>query len=161
MAPFIALVGSFLLFRALGALGVSTFRSWSRSLRWALAAMFLLTASAHFGGRRPDLVRMVPPLFPAPEILVTVTGIAEIAGAVGLLVPRVAPWAAAGLGLLLVAVFPANVHAAREGLSIGGAPGTPLFPRALLQIVFLLATIGAAFGRDSRDRRRASRVEGA
>jgi uncharacterized membrane protein len=90
-----------------------------------------------------------------------VTGIAEIAGAVGLLVPRVARWAAAGLGLLLVAVFPANVHAAREGLSIGGAPVTTLFPRALLQIVFLLATIGAAFGRDRRDRRRASRVEGA
>jgi uncharacterized membrane protein len=146
MAPLIALVGSFLLFRALGALGVPSFRSWITSLRWALAVVFLLTASAHFGSRRADLVEMVPPIFPAPELLVTLTGIAEVLGAVGLVVRRFAPWAAAGLALLLVAIFPANVHAAREGLSIGGSAVTPLAPRALLQVVFLAAVLVAGFG---------------
>lgn len=57
--------------------------------------MFLVTASAHWGVRSPDLVRMVPLTFPDAELLVTITGVAEIAGAVGLLVPRLAPWAAA------------------------------------------------------------------
>ena len=146
MTPFVVLVGAFLLFRALGATVIPSLRSSTASLRWALAAMFLLTASAHFGARRADLVRMVPPLFPHPDLLVTLTGVAEILGAVGLLLPRVAPWAAGGLALLLVAIFPANVHAAREGLSIGGTAVTPLAPRAALQIVFLLAVLAAGFG---------------
>ncbi len=146
MVPFIVLAGSFLLFRALGALAIPLFRSWVTSLRWALAVMFLLTASAHFGARRPDLVRMVPPSFPDPELLVTLTGVAEILGAAGLLLPRIAPWAATGLALLLVAMFPANVHAARAGLTIGQAPVTPLIPRAILQVVFLAAVLAAGFG---------------
>lgn len=146
MTPFIVLVGSLLLFRALGALVTPFFRSWVTSLRWALAVMFLLTASAHFGARRPDLVRMVPRSFPAPELIVTLTGVAEILGAAGLLFPRLAPWAASGLALLLVAMFPANVHAARAGLSIGDAPVTPLVPRAVLQVMFLAAALVAGFG---------------
>lgn len=146
MVPFIVLVGSFLLLQALGALRVLPLRSWITSLRWALAAMFLVTASAHFGARRPDLVRMVPPSFPEPELLVTLTGVAELLGAAGLLFPRLAPWAAGGLALLLVAMFPANVHAARAGLTIGGAAVTPLAPRAVLQVVFLAAVLAAGFG---------------
>ena len=146
MTPFIVLTGSFLLFLALGAFAFPSFRSWGTSLRWALAVMFLLTASAHFGDRRPDLVRMVPPSFPAPELIVTLTGVAELLGAVGLLLPRVAPWAASGLALLLVAMFPANVHAARAGLTIGGVPVTPLVPRIILQVVFVAAALAAGFG---------------
>jgi len=69
MTPFIVLVGSFLLFRALGAVGVAPLASLVVSLRCGLAVMFLLTASAHFGTRRGDLVRMVPPLFPRPALL--------------------------------------------------------------------------------------------
>ncbi len=146
MVPLIVLAASFLLFRALGALNLPFFRSSNTSLRWSLAVMFLVTASAHFGARRPDLVRMVPPSFPEPELIVTLTGGAEILGAAGLLLPRVAPWAATGLALLLVAMFPANVHAARAGLTIGDAPVTPLVPRAVLQLVFLAAVLVAGFG---------------
>lgn len=143
MIPFIVLVVSFLLFRILGAAVLPWFASWTISLRWALALMFLLTASAHFGRRRSDLVQMVPPWIPNPALLVTLTGLAEIAGAAGLLVPRVAPWAAGGLALLLVAVFPANVHAARARLAIGGRPVTPLASRTVLQILFLAAVLAA------------------
>ena len=58
----------------------------------------------------------------------TFTGIAELAGAVGLLVPRLAPRAAGGLAILLLAMFPASVHAAREGLQIDGTPVEALLP---------------------------------
>src|SRR5262245_2674855 len=80
---------------------------WWTALRIALAAMFLLTASAHWGKRRADLIRMVPAAFSRPDLLVTITGICEIAGAIGLLIPGLAPIAAIGLALLLIAMFPA------------------------------------------------------
>jgi uncharacterized membrane protein len=112
--------------------------------------MFVLTASAHFGSRRPDLVRMVPPALGDPELLVTLTGIAELAGAAALLVPRTSRLAAVALALLLVALFPANMRAAREGLTIGGAPATPLVPRAFMQVVFIGAILAAGFGRAVR-----------
>jgi uncharacterized membrane protein len=155
MTPFIVLVSLFVVFLGLHRLRFALLPDWRVCLRWALAGMFLLTASAHWGGRRVDLVAMVPDALPNPELLVTISGIAEIAGAIGLLVPRVAPFAAAGLALLLLAVFPANVHAARESLAIGGEPVTPLVPRAILQLVFLAAVLVAGFHRPRRDRPRA------
>ncbi|WP_437948076.1 DoxX family protein [Sorangium sp. So ce296] len=146
MAPLLVLSISFALLLILGRLGVRHLASWVTCLRYALAAMFLLTASAHWGSRRAELVAMVPPALPYPELLVTVTGVLEIAGAAALLVPRLAPWAAAGLTILLVAMFPANVHAARAGLTLGGSPVTPLVPRTLIQIVFLATTVAVAMG---------------
>jgi len=86
---------------------------WLTVLRMGLAGMFFLTASAHWGRRRADLVRMVPKNFPHSQFLVTLTGICEIMGAIGLLSPPFARWAAIGLTLLLIGVFPANVSAAR------------------------------------------------
>src|SRR5262245_54368494 len=65
---------------------------------------------------------MVPPSLPHPGALVTVTGIAELAGAVGLLGPAVSRWAALGLAVLLVAMFPANIHAARGRVTLRGRP---------------------------------------
>jgi uncharacterized membrane protein len=103
--------------------------------------MFLLTASAHWGKRRSDLIRMIPPSFPRPDLLVTMTGVLEVLGAIGLIVPKIAPYAALGLALMLLAVFPANIHAARQRLTIAGRPVEALIPRTLLQIVFLMATI--------------------
>lgn len=114
---------------------------WWTALRFALAGMFLLTASAHWGKKRPDLVGMVPPQFRRPELLVTLTGIAELAGAVGLMVRQTAPWAALGLALLLLAMFPANVYAARQRRTIGGKPVTPLAARTVIQLVFVAATL--------------------
>jgi len=69
--------------------------------------------------------------------LVTLTGLFELIGAVGLLLPWAAPAAAYGLMLLLVAMFPANVHAARAGLQIGGRRASPLGWRLPLQIVWI------------------------
>ncbi|WP_437820313.1 DoxX family protein [Sorangium sp. So ce1078] len=152
MAPLLVLSISFALLFLLGRLGVKHLASWLTCLRYALAAMFLLTASAHWGSRRAELVAMVPPALPYPELLVTATGVLEIAGAAALLVPRLAPWAAAGLTILLVAMFPANVHAARAGLTLGGSPVTPLVPRTLMQVVFLAATVAVTINARGRNR---------
>src|SRR5580658_7523741 len=119
MLPFFVLVISTLLLRALGAAGVHPLESWTTCLRGGLALMFLFTASAHWGKRRGDLIAMVPRVFPRPDLMVSATGVCEILGGLGLLIAAVAPVAAACLALLLIGLFPANIRAAREHLTIG------------------------------------------
>jgi uncharacterized membrane protein len=99
--------------------------------------MFFFTASAHFNSLRPDMVAMVPPSVPAPEFMVTFTGICEILGGIGLLLPRTRRIAAVALIVFLLAVLPANIHAAQSGVLLRGAPPTPLLPRVALQFLFI------------------------
>lgn len=141
MAPLVVLTTVTLLLLAAGAAGVRRLRPWPVALRGGLAAMFTLTGLSHFVGMRADLISMVPPVLPEPALLVTVTGILELAGAAGLLWRPTALWAAAGLSTLLVAMFPANVYAAVAGLTLDGEPAMALLPRTLLQVVFLGATL--------------------
>ncbi len=105
---------------------------------------------------------MVPPALPEPGLLVTITGVLELAGAVGLLWRRTAPWAAVGLTVLLVAMFPANVYAALAGLTLDGVPAMALLPRTLLQVVFLAATLTvlASYLRERRTARFAGALAG-
>ncbi len=143
MIPFLVLVISAALLRTLGAFGLHPLGNWILCLRGGLAAMFLLTASAHWGKRRRDLIAMVPRAFPRPDVMVSVTGVLEVAGAVGLLVPTTATPAAGCLAALMVALFPANVRAAREKLTIGGRPATALPLRTVLQVAYIGALIVA------------------
>jgi uncharacterized membrane protein len=145
MLPFLVLIAATLVLRTLGAVGVSAVQTWTICLRAALAMMFLLTSSAHWGTRRPDLIRMVPAVFPRPDLMVTITGVLEILGAIGLLFPATASAAAVGLAVMLIALFPANARAARQHFTIGGKPATPLPLRTGLQIVFIAALIAAGF----------------
>ena len=119
---------------------------WWDALRIALAGMFSLTALAHWGKRRSDLIRMVPRVFPRPDLMVTITGILEILGVIGLLIPALTSYAGFCLSLLLVALFPANIRAASQGLTIGGRRATPLPARAVIQVVFLAAALAVAMG---------------
>lgn len=146
MAPLVVLVVVTLVARVVGLLGVGYVDTFAESVAVGLAAMFVMTASAHFvEPRRTGLIAIVPPAIPRPALAVTVTGVLELAGAIGLLVPpdavpgiRVA--AAFGLALMLVAMFPANIFAARERRH-PDAPHTPLPLRTAIQAVFLAATL--------------------
>lgn len=141
MAPLIVMLAAWLVARSIGFTGVWPYAdSWSGALRFALAAMFVFTAVSHFHPRtRPELIRMVPATLPAPELLVSATGVLEVLGAIGLLVPQTLRVAAYGLMALLVAMFPANVHAARAGLMIAGHRATALFWRLPLQLFWIMA----------------------
>jgi len=146
MAPAIVLLVSFAVLRCVGWLGVAGLNNWDLPLRGSLFAMFLLAASAHWGRGRPDLVRMVPRSFPSPGMSVSITGVLEILGAVGLLLPITARAAALCLAVLLVAMFPANVRAAREGLTIMGRPAMNVALRGALQVLFVGALAAVAAG---------------
>ena len=108
------------------------------ALRWLLSLAVAASGVGHFviAGA---FVAMVPPWLPAPGLLVSISGACELAGAVGLQIPRTRVWAAWGLIALFIAVFPANVHMAVRQISPGGMHMEPwmLWARLPLQAVFV------------------------
>ncbi|MFD4366920.1 DoxX family protein [Rhodococcus sp. NPDC058521] len=147
MEPLIALILVTLAVAALGTLGIDRFKSWPVALRGGLAAMFTLTGVVHFVGMREELIAMVPPALPNPGLLVTITGILELAGAVGLLIHRTAPLAAGCLCVMLLVMFPANVFKALDG-PVGFFDS--LVPRTIMQVIFVGATVAVALSRRGR-----------
>ncbi|MBW8871625.1 MAG: DoxX family membrane protein, partial [Leifsonia sp.] len=83
-------------------------------VRIALAVVFVAMGALHFvPGPSRGMAAMVPPALRVvrPSILVAFTGLCELAGGVGLLIPATRVAAAVCLSVFLVAVFPANAYA--------------------------------------------------
>ncbi len=137
MGVLIVLFVSWLIFRGMGGLGVHALASWRQSACYALAVMFFFTGTAHFAKMKHDLVKMIPPFFPQPLLLVYVTGVLEFLGAVGLLLSRFRSLAGICLIVLLVGMFAANVNAALKGVTLRGRPVTALWLRAPMQLLFI------------------------
>jgi uncharacterized membrane protein len=137
------------IFRLVGRLGVGRLDSWRGALPYALALMFLFTAVAHFNDMRDDLIKMTPPWVPAPAAVVTITGVLEILGAIGLMIPRTRRAAGIALILFLLAVFPANVYAALNEVQFGGRAATPLWLRLPMQLLFIALLWWGAVRRDA------------
>ena len=140
MIVLFVLLISLLVYRAIGALGVAALATWAGATRYALATMLVFTASAHFTKMKNDLVRMMPDWIPRPMALVYFTGVCEIAGAIGLLLPNVRQAAGLALIVFFIVVFPANVKAARTGVGLGGKRPTPLWLRTSMQVLFIALT---------------------
>ena len=114
MAVIVTLVLGTLGARLVGLLGVDYVDSWPQAFAVGLAAMFVMTGVAHFvNPLRRDMIAIVPPKLPAAGLLVTITGVLELVGAVGLLYPPTRVAAAACLFVLMLVMFPANIYAAR------------------------------------------------
>ncbi len=77
--------------------------------RWVIALLFSFAGIMHFVVPGP-YTRIIPPFFPAPFALVWISGVAEILGGIGVLIPRLRRAAGYGLIALLIAVFPANIY---------------------------------------------------
>lgn len=120
-------------------LALPSLRSRTRSAAAVgLGLLFLFTASGHFV-QTASMVQMLPPWVPAREALVYLTGLMEIAVAIGFFVPfwrHVAGWAAVAM---LVAFFPANVYSAIHHVPMGGHVWGPVYllVRAPLQMIIL------------------------
>lgn len=147
MVPLITLVAGTGLARLAGLADVGALDGWHPALRVGLALMLTVTGLAHFSPRRrADLVALVPPRLPHPRFLVTLTGVLELLGAAALLAPSTARWAAAGLAVLMLAMFPANVSGARRKLTLAGRPVTPLAARTAIQGVFVATAVAISVG---------------
>jgi uncharacterized membrane protein len=104
-----------------------------------IAAFFYTVAGVlHFLKPSPYL-KIMPPYIPWPLAMVYISGAAEIAGGVGLLIPSVRRAAAWGLVALLVAVFPANLYMATNPAEAGAASlsAAALYGRLALQPILI------------------------
>jgi uncharacterized membrane protein len=110
-----------------------------RKIARILAAILFLGAGVlHF--RLPQtFAKIVPPFLPWPVALVYISGGAEIAGGIGLLVPALRSAASLGLIALLIAVFPANVYMALDRVQVTASPLPvwELWARLPLQLVLI------------------------
>ncbi len=76
--------------------------------QYLIAVMFILAGTLHF--IKPGAyISIMPDYIPRHEAMVYISGAGEILGGVGMLVPDIRFWAAWGLIVLLIAVFPANI----------------------------------------------------
>ena len=102
----------------------------------ALSAFFVLGGVNHF--LNPDFyVAMMPPYLPAHVALVWVSGVFEMLGGIGVLVPTARARAGWGLVLLLVAVFPANLHMALNPELFSDLSSAALYARLPFQVLFI------------------------
>jgi uncharacterized membrane protein len=106
--------------------------------RWVLTAFMVAAGINHFASPEP-YVGMMPAQLPAPWTLVYVSGIAEILGGLGLILPATRRLAAWGLIALFIAVFPANLNMAMHQLPLGTrhVPAWALWARLPLQLVLI------------------------
>ena len=101
--------------------------------RGLLAVVFIGAGILHFV-KTGTYVAIVPPQLPDPILLVQVSGVAEILGGIGLLLPQTRKAAAWGIVALLVAVLPANIHMAMDRAHFASIPAWVLWARVPLQL---------------------------
>lgn len=108
----------------------------------ALAFVFVAAGVNHFVN--PEFyVAIMPPYLPAHDALVVLSGVFEILGGIGVLVPRARSLSGWGLIALLIAVFPANLHMAlNPDLFADVSPGS-LYFRLPIQFLFIAWTYWA------------------
>ncbi|MCV7027780.1 DoxX family protein [Mycobacterium sherrisii] len=146
MAPLITLLLGSVVAGVAGRFAVDYLDGSTAPIAVGLAAMFVVTGTAHFAPPlRRDLVAIVPPRLPAPALLVSITGVLELVGAVGLLLPATRAIAAWCLLVLMLAMFPANVYASRMPQPPKSMT-TRLPLRTATEIVFLAAALAVAVG---------------
>jgi uncharacterized membrane protein len=108
------------------------------ALRCLLALIYIVVGIAHV--RSPTgFLQITPEWVPYPAQVILISGICEVAGAIGLMIPRLRYAAGIGLALYAVVVFPANIKHAMEGIAVGGTQLSWWYhgPRLAFQPVFV------------------------
>ncbi len=137
MVSLFVLVASLIILRGVGLLGVERLSSWREAGRGALVIMFLFTGTSHFTSMKYDFAAMIPDPLPDGLWVIYLTGVFEIAGAIGLLIPQTRKLAGICLILLLVSMFSANVNAVLNDIPLGGQDPTPLWLRTPVQLLYI------------------------
>ncbi|MGE7368355.1 DoxX family protein [Neorhizobium sp. NPDC001467] len=90
--------------------------TWRRRSRLFLALLYGTAGILHLAFPEPFL-SIVPDWVPYPEDVVVLTGLCELLGSIGLLLPRLSRYAAIALAVYAVCVLPANLKHAHDSLS--------------------------------------------
>lgn len=126
-------------------------------MRIALAAFYLAAGLLHL--HRPESFLLITPDWvPYPREVILLTGMCEIAGAVGLFIPRCCRAAGIALALYALAVWPANFKHALEAIDVPALPSTWWYhgPRLALQPVLIWWALFASGVIDWPTRKRAA-----
>lgn len=111
-----------------------------RVLLWIMGVFYVFAGVMHF--IRPDFyMPMMPPYLPWHLELIYLSGLAEVLVGAGVMIPSTRRIAAWGTILLLIAIFPANIHIALYNVPVfGAAEGAGIFNwiRLPLQGVLIL-----------------------
>jgi uncharacterized membrane protein len=108
------------------------------AMRWVLALFYLAAGYIHLT-KPGTFMPVMPDWVPAPYQVILFTGACEVAGAIGLVIPRTRWLAGLMLALYAIAVFPVNIKHAFYGPAIPGIANMWLYhgPRLLLQPVLV------------------------
>jgi uncharacterized membrane protein len=101
-----------------------------------LALFFVSVGTLHFV-KTALFVSAMPPYIPSHTEMVYISGVFEILGGIGVLVPRTRKWAGYGLIVLLIAVYPAYIHMATHSEKFTSIPPAVLWVRLIFQPVFM------------------------
>ena len=110
-----------------------------------LALFFFFAGILHFV-EVDSFAAIVPPLLPFPKVIVWVTGLMEIAFAIGLLVPKYRKLSGLWLAPFLLAVLPANSYMAMYNIPMGETTASPtvLWVRVVLQFPLIALILWAS-----------------
>ncbi|MEU7766926.1 hypothetical protein AB0B25_17590 [Nocardia sp. NPDC049190] len=153
METLIVLLTTLLALRATGALGARRFAVWRTCGAYALGVMLIMTGATHFlpeafadspAPTHSDFMPMVPPFVPLPSLMIYLTGVLELLGAIGMFPARTRRPAGLGLTVLFLAMLPANIYIAVADVSFNDAPATPLWVRIPEQMVYIGVALWAA-----------------
>lgn len=110
----------------------------NRRSRGLLAAFFIGAGVNHFVTPRFYQAIVPPPLQGEAKRVVQVSGVAEVLGGVGVLLPFTRRLSGAGLVALLMAVFPANMYMLQEPEKFNRIPRWALYARLPLQPLMMM-----------------------
>lgn len=113
-------------------------KTFATIIRILTAGLFVSVGVLHFVRPGP-FVQIVPPYIPAPELMVYISGVFEVLGGIGLLVPKTRRLAGWGLIALVIVVFQANIYMLVEEVYLPGMPHSKalLWGRMPFQFLFL------------------------
>jgi uncharacterized membrane protein len=101
-----------------------------------MALIYTVAGLNHF--RSPKLYeRIIPPYFSNPKLLNIISGFAEIALGIALMIPMISNYAAWGIIALLIAVFPTHVYMYQNEKAGMKLPKLVLLLRMPLQLVLM------------------------
>jgi len=147
MKPLIILLTSFVI--ALFAIKISSHNyDMACAARIAMSLMLVFTAIGHFVYTK-GMTLMIPGFIPFKKEMVYLTGVIEIAAAIGLQVPGLRVWTAWLLILFFLVLLPANINAATRHIdyqkgTVDGPGVNYLWFRVPLQVLFIVWTYFSA-----------------
>ena len=107
-------------------------------MRWLMAALFVAAGVAHL--RSPEgFLAITPDWVPFAPQVIFYTGLFELVAAAALVTRRFRVWAGIALALYSLAVWPANIKHAFEGIHVAISPDTWWYhaPRLALQPIII------------------------